>query len=147
MLNLLTKTLSSFTSGWTTKLLLTICAILAGLAISAFIGLKHYQKSYDENLKQKAQIEAQFHQTHIILEKQNLAIKKANEDLEKYQGEIKKIKKENAKKFAELEKRQIQTCNDLANGLVDMLKTYSSDSSALSSQNASQNPSQNASED
>ena len=114
-------------SGITSKVLLSICAILAGLCISAFIALKHYQKSYDEGLKQKAEIEAQFRQTHIILEKQNEAIQRANADLEKYQGEIKKIKAQNAKKFAELEKRQIQTCQDLTQGLVDLLKTYTSE--------------------
>lgn len=105
MINLITKGLSSLTSGWSSKIFLTIIAILAGLCINAFIALKHYQKSYDEGLKQKAEIEAQFRQTHIILEKQNEAIKKANVDLEKYQGEIKKIKAQNAKKFAELEKK------------------------------------------
>lgn len=124
--NLFSLTTSAF-SGVTSKVLLTLCAILAGLAISAFLGLKHYQNSYDENLKQKAQIEAQFQQTHIILERQNEAIKKASAELEKYQGEIKKIKRENAKKFAELEKRQIQSCQDLTSGIVDMLKTYSQD--------------------
>ncbi len=124
--NLFSLTTSAF-SGVTSKVLLTLCAILAGLAISAFLGLKHYQNSYDENLKQKAQIEAQFQQTHIILERQNEAIKKASAELEKYQGEIIKIKRENAKKFAELEKRQIQSCQDLTSGIVDMLKTYSQD--------------------
>ncbi|MGX2972864.1 hypothetical protein [Helicobacter sp. T3_23-1059] len=124
--NLFSLTTSAF-SGVTSKILLTLCAILAGLAIIAFLGLKHYQNSYDENLKQKAQIEAQFQQTHIILERQNEAIKKASAELEKYQGEINKIKRENAKKFAELEKRQIQSCQDLTSGIVDMLKTYSQD--------------------
>ena len=124
--NLFSLTTSAF-SGVTSKILLTLCAILAGLAISAFLGLKHYQNSYDENLKQKAQIEAQFQQTHIILERQNEAIKKASAELEKYQGEIRKIKAQNAKKFAELEKRQIQSCQDLTSGIVDMLKTYSQD--------------------
>ena len=53
------KTLFNLTSnafsGITSKVLITICAILAGLAISAFIGLKHYEKSYKENLAQQAE--------------------------------------------------------------------------------------------
>lgn len=126
------KTLFNFTSsafsGITSKVLLSICAILAGLCISAFIGLKYYEKSYKENLAQQAEIKAHLNQTRTILEKQNEAIKKASAELEKYQGEIIKIKRENAKKFAELEKRQIQTCQDLTSGIVDMLKTYSQDS-------------------
>ena len=116
---------SSALSSGTSKILLMIIFALLGLCISAFIGLKYYEKSYNESLAQKAEISAQFKQTHIILEKQSEAIKKANIELEKYQGEIKKIKRENAKKFAELEKRQINTCQDLTNGLVDLLKTYS----------------------
>ena len=125
------KTLFNFASnafsGITTKVLITICAILAGLVISAFIGLKHYEKSYKESLVQQTEIKARLNQTKVILDKQNEAIKKANADLQKYEGEIKKIKAQNAKKFAELEKRRIQTCNDLANGLVDLLKTYDTD--------------------
>lgn len=126
------KTLFNLTSnafsGITSKVLITICAILAGLAISAFIGLKHYEKSYKENLAQQAEIKTRLNQTKVILDKQNEAIKKANADLQKYEGEIKKIKAENAKKFAELEKRRVETCNDLANGLVDLLKTYDTES-------------------
>lgn len=126
------KTLFNLTSnafsGITSKVLIIICAILAGLAISAFIGLKHYEKSYKENLAQQAEIKARLNQTKVILDKQNEAIKKANADLKKYEGEIKKIKAQNAKKFAELEKRRVETCNDLANGLVDLLKTYDTES-------------------
>ena len=90
------KTLFNLTSnafsGITSKVLITICAILAGLAISAFIGLKHYEKSYKENLAQQAEIKTRLNQTKVILDKQNEAIKKANAALQKYEGEIKKIK-------------------------------------------------------
>ena len=111
-------------SGITSKVLLSICAILAGLCISAFIALKHYQKSYDEGLKQKAEIEAQFRQTHIILEKQNEAIKKASAELSKYATEIAQIKRATAKEFAQLKKRKIDSCGDFTKGVADLLKTY-----------------------
>ena len=128
MIKILFILASNAFSGITSKVLMIICVILAGLAISAFIGLKHYEKSYKENLAQQAEIKTRLNQTKVILDKQNEAIKKANADLEKYEGEIKKIKAQNAKKFAELEKRRVETCNDLANGLVDLLKTYDTES-------------------
>ena len=127
---------SGFMSGFSAKFLLFALVIASGLAVSAFIGLTYYQKAYLENIEQKAQIQASFNQTRIILEKQNEAIRNANAKLESYQKEIASIKKATAKKFAEIEKRRVETCTDFSKAMADLLKTYE-DSIRTSTQGSS----------
>ena len=115
---------SGFLSGFSTKFLLFTLVVVSGLAVSAFIGLTYYQKAYLENIEQKAQIQASFNQTRVILEKQNEAIRNANAKLESYQKEIASIKKATAKKFAEIERRRVETCTDFSKAMADLLKTY-----------------------
>lgn len=110
--------------GFSTKFLLFSLVVVSGLAVSAFIGLTYYQKAYLENIEQKAQIQASFNQTRVILERQNEAIRNANAKLESYQKEIASIKKATAKKFAEIEKRRVETCTDFSKAMADLLKTY-----------------------
>lgn len=110
--------------GFSTKFLLFALVVVSGLAVSAFIGLTYYQKAYLENIEQKAQIQASFNQTRVILERQNEAIRNANAKLESYQKEIASIKKATAKKFAEIEKRRVETCTDFSKAMADLLKTY-----------------------
>lgn len=111
-------------SGFSTKFLLVALVAVSTFAVSAFIGLTYYQKAYLENIEQKEQIQASFNQTRVILEKQNEAIRNANAKLESYQKEIASIKKATAKKFAEIEKRRIETCTDFSKAMADLLKTY-----------------------
>lgn len=111
-------------SGFSTKFLLVALVVVSTFAVSAFIGLTHYQKAYLENIEQKEQIQASFNQTRVILEKQNEAIRNANAKLETYQKEIASIKKATAKKFAEIEKRRVETCTDFSKAMADLLKTY-----------------------
>lgn len=115
---------SGFMSGFSTKFLLFALVAVSTFAVSAFIGLTYYQKAYLENIEQKEQIQASFNQTRIILEKQNEAIRNANAKLESYQKEIASIKKATAKKFAEIEKRRVETCTDFSRAMADLLKTY-----------------------
>lgn len=111
-------------SGFSTKFLLVALVAVSAFAVSAFIGLTHYQKAYLKNIEQKEQIQASFNQTRVILEKQNEAIRNANAKLESYQKEIASIKKATAKKFAEIEKRRVETCTDFSKAMADLLKTY-----------------------
>lgn len=111
-------------SGFSTKFLLVALVAVSTFAASAFIGLTYYQKAYLENIEQKEQIQASFNQTRVILEKQNEAIRNANAKLESYQKEIASIKKATAKKFAEIEKRRVETCTDFSKAMADLLKTY-----------------------
>lgn len=111
-------------SGFSTKFLLIALVAVSTFAVSAFIGLTYYQKAYLENIEQKEQIQASFNQTRVILEKQNEAIRNANAKLESYQKEIASIKKATAKKFAEIEKRRVETCTDFSKAMADLLKTY-----------------------
>lgn len=113
-----------FMSGFSTKFLLLALVAVSTFAVSAFIGLTYYQKAYLENIEQKEQIQASFNQTRVILEKQNEAIRNANAKLESYQKEIASIKKATAKKFAEIEKRRVETCTDFSKAMADLLKTY-----------------------
>lgn len=113
-----------FMSGFSTKFLLIALVAVSTFAVSAFIGLTYYQKAYLENIEQKEQIQASFNQTRVILEKQNEAIRNANAKLESYQKEIASIKKATAKKFAEIEKRRVETCTDFSKAMADLLKTY-----------------------
>lgn len=110
--------------GFSVKFLVFALVVVSGLAVSAFIGLTYYQKAYLENIEQKEQIQASFNQTRVILEKQNEAIRNANAKLESYQKEIASIKKATAKKFAEIEKRKVETCTDFSKAMADLLKTY-----------------------
>lgn len=111
-------------SGFSTKFLLIALVAVSTFAVSAFVGLTYYQKAYLENIEQKEQIQASFNQTRVILEKQNEAIRNANAKLESYQKEIASIKKATAKKFAEIEKRRVETCTDFSKAMADLLKTY-----------------------
>lgn len=113
-----------FLGGFSTKFLLVALVAVSTFAVSAFIGLTYYQKAYLENIEQKEQIQASFNQTRVILEKQNEAIRNANAKLESYQKEIASIKKATAKKFAEIEKRRVETCTDFSKAMADLLKTY-----------------------
>ena len=124
MLKNILSSLNSVISGFSTKFLVFALVAVSALAMSAFIGLTHYQKAYLENITQKEQIQASFNQTRVILEKQNEAIREANTKLEGYQKEIASIKKATAKKFAEIEKRKVQTCTDFSKAMADLLKTY-----------------------
>lgn len=128
MLKSILSSLSSigggFMSGFSTKFLLVALVAVSTFAASAFIGLAYYQKAYLENIEQKEQIQASFNQTRVILEKQNEAIRNANAKLESYQKEIASIKKATAKKFAEIEKRRVETCTDFSKAMADLLKTY-----------------------
>lgn len=128
MLKSILSSLSSisggFMSGFSTKFLLIALVAVSTFAVSAFIGLTYYQKAYLENIEQKEQIQASFNQTRVILERQNEAIRNANAKLESYQKEIASIKKATAKKFAEIEKRKVETCTDFSKAMADLLKTY-----------------------
>lgn len=124
MLKNILSSLSNVGSGFSTKFLLFALVVVSGIAVSAFIGLTHYQKAYLENIEQKAQIQASFNQTRVILERQNESIRNANAKLESYQKEIASIKKATAKKFAEIEKRRVETCTDFSKAMADLLKTY-----------------------
>lgn len=124
MLKNILSSLNSVIGGFSTKFLIFALAVVSSFAIVAFLGLTHYQKAYLENIAQKEQIQARFNQTRAILEKQNEAIRNANAKLEGYQKEIASIKKATAKKFAEIEKRKVQTCADFSRAMADLLKTY-----------------------
>lgn len=124
ILSSLSSVSSGFLGGLSTKFLLVALIVVSTFAVSSFIGLTYYQKAYLENTEQKEQIQASFNQTRIILEKQNEAIRNANAKLESYQKEIASIKKATAKKFAEIQKRRVETCTDFSKAMADLLKTY-----------------------
>ena len=106
------------------KVLLPIIAVLIALCVSAFVGMQHYQRNYDEILKNKADIEANFNRTKVLLERQNQFIQDANAKLNTYEKDIQQIKRAANKEFASIKQASIDDCNDFAENTAKLLKVY-----------------------
>lgn len=120
--------LSIFTGGAATKFTLPIIAVLIALCVSAFVGMRHYQRNYDEILVNKANIEANFNRTRVLLERQNQFIQEANEKLQSYEKDIQQIKKATNREFAAIRNASIADCAGFSEGIAKLLKVYESTS-------------------